>query len=82
MSQHQWKKKVLKERTFQNEKGYFVTESIMVEVTDDEEDSTPAPAPIVKQKRKDPPRQHKSSQKKGVKKQKSLAGFFGIKKKN
>ena len=74
------KKKVLKERTFQNDKGYFVTESIMVEVTDDEEDATPAPAPIVRQKRKDPPKARPSQKKKGAKKQKSLAGFFSMKK--
>ena len=31
-------KKVLQNKTFQNEQGYFVTESVYVDVTDDEAD--------------------------------------------
>ena len=85
-------KKVLQNKTFQNEQGYFVTESVYVDVTDDEADDDEnhrsAPKKMMNLKRKSPSLKSKSkssmssgtSHGKAKKKQRSLMGFFSKKK--
>ena len=76
---------MLKEKTYQNEKGYFVTVSVYVDVTDDEaEENSLQPL-----KRKSPSLVVGNSKKTktskvggGKKKQRSLMGFFSSKKKS
>eukprot|EP00505_MAST-04D_sp_SCG-Rhode-Island_P004998 Stramenopile-MAST_4_protein_4998 len=74
-------KKVLREKSYQNEKGYFVSEQVWEEVTDDEADVV---KPIEKSssfKRKHPvasATKKTASGKGGLqKKQKGIMGFFG-----
>ena len=79
-------KKVLQNKTYQNDQGYFVTKSEYVEVTDDEaEDEDEAPKKMMNLKRKSPSVTKKknfssSNGGKAKKKQKSLMGFFSKRK--
>jgi DNA polymerase delta subunit 3 len=83
-------KKVLQNKTFQNAQGYFVTQSVYVDVTDDEaedeDNSKTVPKKMMNLKRKSPSKFKKSNSLKSnnggtskKKKQKSLMGFFSKK---